>query len=155
MFGATLFSSRDHPTFSKMLEELLVITHVVHSASCEAFVQDTDELVRGPRVHGTAPQPSRGERHDTPVLLAQVSASIVGSSASQWTAASLQPFKWRHRSISCVDWNSRNSMDSSELLFCLFCLLKKCSTKRLTAPHHHHLPTNSKPFLQAELVRSS
>ena len=45
-------------------EELLVPSHVVQSAGGEALVQNTDELVKVPRVHDTAPQPSRGDRQD-------------------------------------------------------------------------------------------
>ena len=55
-----------------MIEELLVLSNVVESAGGKAFVQDSDEPVRVPRVHGTGPQPSRSDRHDdSPDLLAQ------------------------------------------------------------------------------------
>ena len=47
-----------------MMEELLVHSYVVQNAGGEALVQNTDELVKVPRVHDTAPQPSRGDRQD-------------------------------------------------------------------------------------------
>ena len=40
----------------QMIAELLVPSHVVQSAGGEAFVQDTDELVKAPRVRGTTTQ---------------------------------------------------------------------------------------------------
>ena len=119
VFGATAFFLEGTAQRLQMMEELLVLSYVVQNAGGEALVQNTDELVKVPRVHDTAPQPSRGDRQDdSSDLLAQavLLPQPLGSSAStSWrTRASVQPFKWRS---SFVRWpSSNNSMDSCELV---------------------------------------
>ena len=114
LFGATLFPEGTAQRL-QMIEELLVPSHVVQSAGGEAFVQDSDEPVRVPRVHGTGPQPSRGDpRMILPICWHKpFSSSTAGSSASTpWNAVSFQPFTWRPSF-----WNSSLSLSLHRTLF--------------------------------------
>ena len=69
VFGATAFFLEGTEQSLQMMEELLVLSYVVQNAGGEALVQNSDELVKVPRVHDTAPQPSRGDRQDDSFVL--------------------------------------------------------------------------------------
>ena len=142
----------------QMMEELLVLSCVVQNAGGEALVQNTDELVKVPRVHDTAPQPSRGDRQDdSSDRLAQVVCCL-----SLWALcihivedtrlgpALHMEAKFRALAIEL------SQQFHGFLRACSVCFgsLNKCSTKRLTASiiaRSCHsslfisiLPTNSK-----------
>ena len=151
----------------QMMEELLVHSYVVQNAGGEALVQNTDELVKVPRVHDTAPQPSRGDRQDVSSdLLAQAVFCL-----NRWVLC-IHTVEERRvlaspsngGQVSCVGHRATIPwirVSLFRLFWCAEQMLDKAphrinSHEELPQlPLHQHLPDELQAFLQAGLVRTS